>query len=506
MSSPQTVQSLQTSRVPLSSIDNRPMVAPQKDALNAVPDLQKVYEKDGDEERKEDPDSKNDEAGTDGDENSDKGSEADSEESDVPRRKPFKRGRDQTRIRDNQEDLSGSEDSVEKPFSKSSPGSKCQVESDSESSQDISPGRKRKFSKPVVSNDGEVEDDDFQMTAKPKDPAPGSYCSKPLLRNRDAGSDEDDKQDDESDGEGSAGTLSPSNSGGMDDDYEPPMSSSSENVSSSEDDSDCQMTSGDEQDKEESEQEDTMGDNEKFDPSTVKRLYKTSKHKDASAKKYPARKPHKKNQSEYWENLEKHFRKLGCLGPCQPLKEILDQWCLTWVEDLESLDGNCPCGKEGIRFLCHIKNVKNGTETYVGSKCIERFNLGDRTVAGILQNLLLRGITVTLVDKKSMKFAIKRENIGLVQNRERFKISGSLPLQMPREAKRNYPILTVTGGGKNRSIVNQMKKGLVYKLWLQLTLEKDESASGVWKINITQSVRVKAHSPLPKDVQKYLRM
>lgn len=48
---------------------------------------------------------------------------------------------------------------------------------------------------------------------------------------------------------------------------------------------------------------------------------------------------------------------------------------LEWILDGFTLNDDwdeCPCGKD-IKELCHIKNVKNGNQTYVGNVCVNRF-------------------------------------------------------------------------------------------------------------------------------------
>lgn len=46
-----------------------------------------------------------------------------------------------------------------------------------------------------------------------------------------------------------------------------------------------------------------------------------------------------------------------------------------WIVDGFTLDDDwdeCPCGKE-IKELCHLRNIKNGNQTYVGNICVNRF-------------------------------------------------------------------------------------------------------------------------------------
>ncbi|PDT80856.1 hypothetical protein [Sinorhizobium sp. BJ1] len=47
------------------------------------------------------------------------------------------------------------------------------------------------------------------------------------------------------------------------------------------------------------------------------------------------------------------------------------EWSLVAVEISEEFD-NCPCGQE-IKEHCYIRNRLNGSETYVGNVCINRF-------------------------------------------------------------------------------------------------------------------------------------
>ena len=54
------------------------------------------------------------------------------------------------------------------------------------------------------------------------------------------------------------------------------------------------------------------------------------------------------------------------------------EWDICDCEEDESVETNCMCGHEGIRFLFYIRNRLNGTSFGpIGSKCIKKFGRKD---------------------------------------------------------------------------------------------------------------------------------
>lgn len=68
------------------------------------------------------------------------------------------------------------------------------------------------------------------------------------------------------------------------------------------------------------------------------------------------------------KNLEAHILPLSA---AKSFNDARLEWKLIHIELSDDWD-NCPCG-QSIKELCHIKNTKNGHETYVGNVCINNF-------------------------------------------------------------------------------------------------------------------------------------
>ncbi|XP_038061944.1 uncharacterized protein LOC119732486 isoform X2 [Patiria miniata] len=209
-------------------------------------------------------------------------------------------------------------------------------------------------------------------------------------------------------------------------------------------------------------------------------------------------------KSEYWKNLLDHLKELCCLKQGQELKQLLAQWYLTWVQDLDEPSGYCPCGKQGIRYLFHIQNFITKKTTYVGSKCIELFKPLDKNVVKVVRDLLCDGITGTLIDKTNLTFEISA-NCGLVKARNKLRSSGSLPLRMPREAKASCPVLTVKAAEKVITKIHKLKEGKSYKIKLQLFLRKDRNSRGLWTVEMMSFVPVLTRDLVPRDVKQFIR-
>ncbi|WP_342275592.1 hypothetical protein [Spiroplasma endosymbiont of Cantharis lateralis] len=56
---------------------------------------------------------------------------------------------------------------------------------------------------------------------------------------------------------------------------------------------------------------------------------------------------------------------------------VIEWEILDWEEDI-NMDSSCICGKENIKYLFKIKNIKNGIILFpIGSRCIEKFERED---------------------------------------------------------------------------------------------------------------------------------
>ncbi len=73
--------------------------------------------------------------------------------------------------------------------------------------------------------------------------------------------------------------------------------------------------------------------------------------------------------------MEHNFERLKAhilpLSKAKDFEQARKEWDLIGIEVSEEFD-NCPCGKE-IKEHCYIRNRLNGSTTYVGNVCINRF-------------------------------------------------------------------------------------------------------------------------------------
>ena len=54
------------------------------------------------------------------------------------------------------------------------------------------------------------------------------------------------------------------------------------------------------------------------------------------------------------------------------------EWCIDDVEEDETQQESCICGKENLRYLFTIRNIINGNTLYpIGSSCIKKFERSD---------------------------------------------------------------------------------------------------------------------------------
>ena len=73
--------------------------------------------------------------------------------------------------------------------------------------------------------------------------------------------------------------------------------------------------------------------------------------------------------------MEHNFEKLRAhilpLSESPSFELARSEWQLVDVEVSEEFD-SCPCGQQ-IKEHCYIQNILNGSRTYVGNVCINRF-------------------------------------------------------------------------------------------------------------------------------------
>ena len=77
----------------------------------------------------------------------------------------------------------------------------------------------------------------------------------------------------------------------------------------------------------------------------------------------------------YYENLIKSVIELS---ESQDWEKAVREWAIIDCEIDESLSESCVCGKENLKYLFTIRNVKNRNELYpIGSTCINKFERDD---------------------------------------------------------------------------------------------------------------------------------
>lgn len=77
-----------------------------------------------------------------------------------------------------------------------------------------------------------------------------------------------------------------------------------------------------------------------------------------------------------------YYRKLIdtvlCLSDATDWKSAVLEWSIDDVEEDETVEESCICGKENLRYLFTIRNTVNGHTLYpIGSSCIKKFERSD---------------------------------------------------------------------------------------------------------------------------------
>ena len=79
--------------------------------------------------------------------------------------------------------------------------------------------------------------------------------------------------------------------------------------------------------------------------------------------------------NQYYENL---IKRVIDLSESNVWERAVLEWEIFDCEIDDSLTESCVCGKEHLRYLFTIRNIKNGNELYpIGSKCINKFDRDD---------------------------------------------------------------------------------------------------------------------------------
>lgn len=70
-----------------------------------------------------------------------------------------------------------------------------------------------------------------------------------------------------------------------------------------------------------------------------------------------------------FETLKTHILSMSKSSTFENAKK---EWELDTISIANPLE-SCPCGKEKIKYLCHLKNTINGNTTFVGNVCTNKF-------------------------------------------------------------------------------------------------------------------------------------
>ncbi|KAL6080498.1 hypothetical protein QOT17_000138 [Balamuthia mandrillaris] len=158
-------------------------------------------------------------------------------------------------------------------------------------------------------------------------------------------------------------------------------------------------------------------------------------------------------QEEYPKELMRHLAALSHEKNdyCAMIKE----WTFLRVEDRGRCDGECPCGKHGLRYYCYVTNTKTYKQTHVGTECIKWFEEKLASVVKTFKSLMKDGLQGQYVGTTigGLPQFVIHANCGIVQNRD--VLNGYFPGGIPVwNAGKKYRLKTQMFQGME-SLVNQ---------------------------------------------------
>ncbi|XP_071805070.1 uncharacterized protein [Asterias amurensis] len=180
-------------------------------------------------------------------------------------------------------------------------------------------------------------------------------------------------------------------------------------------------------------------------------------------------------------------------------REVFSEWKFTGVEDIGSPSESCPCGKQGIKYLFHILNIRTNQTTFVGSECIKQFGESVKTLATIAKKLLRKGTKARLLSKNPDGTARFKLNptLSLVQKRHKFaKDFNTIPVQKEGTDKNPVYVLTADLTDPN------MEEGRDYNIWVELTTNETNDL----KAKVVKDNKTKQKDSIPKDVKNLFRI
>ena len=121
---------------------------------------------------------------------------------------------------------------------------------------------------------------------------------------------------------------------------------------------------------------------------------------------------------------------------------MVKEWRYDHLEDSEDTDGVCPCGKQGLRYDCHLTNAKTHATNHVGTECVKWFDAHLANVVDSLDSLNKKGIIGKY--KQDTKFGqhifAVRASSNIVRKRELLSgyFPGGVPIFQPKKAKQPW--------------------------------------------------------------------
>lgn len=92
------------------------------------------------------------------------------------------------------------------------------------------------------------------------------------------------------------------------------------------------------------------------------------------------------SRNNYPARLSEHLRSMS--HEQNDDMEIYSEWYFVGTEDTGEADRMCPCGKQGLRYLCTIRNKHTRMSTRVGTTCIELFDEEMKEVLKLVYGLI----------------------------------------------------------------------------------------------------------------------
>lgn len=91
-------------------------------------------------------------------------------------------------------------------------------------------------------------------------------------------------------------------------------------------------------------------------------------------------------RNNYPARLTEHLKSMSQVQ--NDAMKMYTEWYFVGTIDTGTADRNCPCGKQGIRYLCTIRNKHTTMSTRAGTTCIELFDEEMKEVLKLVYGLI----------------------------------------------------------------------------------------------------------------------